>query len=179
MKNQVLASLVVAAAAAVALPAAAQQAPTPSFYGNLGYTFIDGGEGAKFGAATARLGARVHNNFAVEGEAAIGVDGDSVTVGGITADTKLKHSFNAYAVGLLPVTPQLDLFVRGGYGTTRVRATSAGVSASDSEDSWNYGGGVQYLFDANNGVRFEYTAHDFGKGQGTADAWGVSYVRRF
>src|SRR5687768_9708807 len=113
------------AAAAVALPASAQTV-TPSFYGNLGYTFIDGGAGAEFGALTARAGARLHNNFALEGEAAVGVDGDEV-VGAATVETKLKHSFNAYAVGLLPVTPQLDLFVRGGYGTTRVSARSAGA----------------------------------------------------
>jgi opacity protein-like surface antigen len=176
MKIKVLASVIAVASAAAALPAAAQEV-VPSFYGNLGYTFIDGGDAANFGAATARLGARVHNNLAIEGEAAIGVDGDSGLVAGAPVSTKLKHSFNGYVVGLLPVTPQLDLFVRGGYGTTKVRARAAGVSVSDSEDSWNYGGGVQYLFDARNGVRLEYTAYDFG--DATSDAWGVSYVRKF
>ena len=72
-----------------------------------------------------------------------------------------------------------DLFIRGGYGSTRLRASAPGVSVSDSEESWNYGAGGQYFFDANNGVRAEYTRHDFNHNAGSADAWAVSYVRKF
>lgn len=179
MKNSIIAGAVAAVALTAAMPAAAQSLSQPGFYGNLGYTFVDGGANANFGAVTGRLGARLHPNFAVEAEGAFGVDGDSAVVGGVTVETKLKHSFGGYAVGIIPVTPQLDLFARGGYGTSRIRAKSPAFRVSDSEDSWNYGAGVQYNFDANNGLRAEYTAHDFGNGAGTADAWGVSYVRRF
>jgi opacity protein-like surface antigen len=180
MKVSVLAAAMAASAVAfTAVPAAAQTEVIPNFYGNLGYTFLDGGDGVNLGAATARVGVRLHRYFGAEAEGALGVDGDRSVVLGSTVRTKLKHSIGAYAVGFLPVTPQLELFARGGYGASRIRVSTPTVRVSDSEDSWNYGAGAQYLFDAKNGVRAEYTRHDFGKGSGDVDAWSVSFVRKF
>jgi len=161
-----------------AMPAAAQSVSAPQFYGNLGYTFVDASD-VNLGAVTGRLGARLHPNFGVEGEAAIGVDGDRQTIGGVNYRTKLKHSFAGYGVAYLPLTPQFELFARGGYGTTRFRVSTGALKVSDSEGSWNYGAGGQYSFDANNGVRAEYTRHDFGGLVGDANAWSLSYVRKF
>lgn len=166
------------AAAFAALPAAAESI-TPAVYGTLGYSFVDGGSDVNFGALNGRVGARLHKYFGVEGEAAIGVDGDSTRVGAVTVKSKLKHSLAAYAVGVLPVNDKLDVFVRGGYGTTRVRVSAAGTSLSDSEESWNYGAGAQVMFDPQNGVRGDYTRYDFNHGAGDADVWTVSYVRKF
>jgi hypothetical protein len=180
MKNVIVASIAAATAAFIcAAPASAQTVSAPQFYGNLGYTFVDADAGLNYGVATARLGARLHPNFGLEAEAGLGVDGDTLVVAGTTVRTKVKHSFGGYAVAFLPVTPQLDLFARGGYGATRIRAESATASASDSENSWNYGVGGQYMFDALNGLRAEFTRHDFDNNGGSADAWGVSYVRKF
>jgi hypothetical protein len=178
MKKYVFAGALATAALGLATAASAQGLPA-QFYGNLGYSFIDGGSDANFGAIHARLGARLHRYFAVEAEGAIGVDGDSGVTAGVPYRAKLRHSGAAYAVGVLPVTPQLDLMVRGGYGGSSVRATTAGVSIKDSEDSWNYGAGAQYVFDGKNGIRGDYTRHDFGNGNGHADVWQISYVRKF
>lgn len=165
--------------ALAALPAAAQSLQAPSFYGTAGYAFIDGGEAANFGALEARLGARLHPNFGVEAEGAIGVDGDSENVGGVLVKSDLKHSLAAYAVGFLPVAPNFDVFVRGGFGTTKVGVKGAGVKVSASEESWNYGLGGQFAFDDKNGVRADYTRYDFNHGGGDADVWAISYVRKF
>ena len=179
MKFTLIAAAAAASAVALtALPASAQSLSEPGFYGNLGYTFVDG-DGANLGALTGRLGARVHQYFGAEAELGVGVDGDTTTIGNVNVKTKLKHSVAGYAVGFLPVQPNADLFIRGGYGSTRLRASAPGVSVSDSEESWNYGAGGQYFFDANNGVRAEYTRHDFNHTAGSADAWAVSYVRKF
>lgn len=176
-------TLIAASAAAsvvafTALPSSAQSLSEPSFYGNLGYTFIDG-DGADLGAVTGRLGARLHQYFGAEAELGLGVDSDTATFAGVNVKTKLKHSVAAYAVGYLPVTPNADLFIRGGYGSSKIRVSAAGVSDSDSQESWNYGAGGQYFFDANNGVRAEYTRYDFNHDVGEADTWALSYVRKF
>ena len=169
----------VAALGLAAAPALAQTAPLTGAYGTLGYSHVDDGD-LGLGTIQGRLGYKFHPNFAVEGEGALRVDSDRRNIGGTTVDTKVKHSAAAYAVGMVPLSDKLDLFVRGGYGTTKAKATSAGVSVSDSNDSWNYGVGAQYFFDGQNGLRADYTRHDFrGAGNGSADVWGVSYVRRF
>jgi outer membrane immunogenic protein len=179
MKNIILAAAV-AAVAAIAAPASAQSmsmAPT-TFYGTLGYAHIEDSP-VNLEAAVARLGARFGQYLGLEAEGALGVDGYSQTIGTTTTSVKLQHSVAAYAVGYLPLTPKFDLMVRGGYGTAKAKARTGPLSVSDSNDSWNYGVGGQYFLTLNDGVRAEYTRHDFTNNGGAADVWSVSYVRKF
>ena len=76
-------------------------------------------------------------------------------------------------------SPVARILARGGYGTTKIGASALGVSAAGSDESWNYGVGGQYLFDGQNGVRVDYTRHDFGSGNEDANVWSVAYVRKF
>jgi len=175
----IFATIAALSAGFAATQASAQESAPRPVYGNLGYTFIDAGNGANVGAATGRIGARFGRYLGVEGEAMIGVDSDRTYLGGLPVDTKLKHAFAGYGVGYLPLSPQVELFGRVGYGTNRFKLSTPIVSNSTSVESWNYGGGVQYNFDAANGLRAEYTRHDFNKGRGEGDTWGLSYVRRF
>lgn len=179
MKNLVLPAVLASAVALIGATAASAQSVPAQFYGNLGYSFIDGDSGVNLGAINARAGVQLHRYFGLEAEGAIGVDSDRATVAGTTVTTKLRRSIGAYAVGFVPVTPQFDLLVRGGYGGSRIRATAPGAKITDNEDSWNYGVGAQYTFDGKNGVRGDFTRHDFGDGFGHADVWTVAYVRKF
>jgi len=163
----------------MALPAAAQTEQQTSFYGNLGYSYVDGGTGAKFNAVDARLGLRYGKYLGAEAEGVIGVDHDNVVVSGVNVETKLKRSFAGYAVGFLPITPQFDLLARVGYGSTRIGAKAAGVSSSATAEGVAFGGGGQYSFDANNALRAEFTRYDLNHNQGDADVWSLNYVRKF
>ena len=178
MKASLLAVTAATFAALGALPASAETQPT-GVYGNVGYSFVDAGSGFQFGALTGRIGGRIHQYFGVEGEGAIGVDGDHVIQSGVNVKTKLSHSLNGYVVGFLPLGEKFDILARGGYGTTKIKASAAGVSASGSDESWNYGVGAQYLFDGKNGLRADYTRFDFGSGTEDANVWSIAYVRKF
>lgn len=170
MKSLLTASAAIALLA-TAVPAAAET------YGNLGYTSVDGDD-VTLGAVTGRVGWR-SGYFGVEGEVSKGVKDDSVTVGGVTSSADLDYQYAGYVTGTMPVTPNLDLIGRVGYGQTKVEETVAGVSASDKMDSINYGVGAQYNWGLN-GIRGDYTRHDFrGSGAGDADAWSVAFVRKF
>ncbi|MBX9707700.1 MAG: porin family protein [Caulobacteraceae bacterium] len=176
MRNVLLAT---AAVSLFALPAAAQSFSQPQWYGSAGYTALDA-EGADLGALTGRIGAKVSPNFAFEGEASIGIVDDDVTVGGVTASVEQDYDAAAYAVGILPVAPNFELFGRVGYGTTSIKADVAGISAEEDGESVNYGVGANYFFDANNGIRADWTRRDFTDDNGgEVDTYGVSYVRRF
>lgn len=175
MRNILLAT---AAVSLFALPAAAQSFSQPQWYGTVGYTALDA-EGADLGALTGRIGAKVSPNFAFEGEASIGVVDDDVTVGGVTASVEQDYDAAAYAVGILPVAPNFELFGRVGYGTTSIKADVAGISAEEDGESVNYGVGGNYFFDANNGIRADWTRRDFTNDGGEADVWSLGYVRKF
>ncbi len=104
---------------------------------------------------------------------------DSTRVATTNVKTNLEYTVAAYGVGFLPINEKFDLLARVGYGTTKLEAKAAGVKVSDRDESWNYGVGAQYSFDGLNGVRGDYTRHDFGNGGNDADVWSVSYVRKF
>lgn len=168
--------LIAAAVSALGAPAMAQSV-SPTYYGTLGYTQLDHGDG-DLGAITGRLGARLNPYFGVEGEASFGVRDDDFTVAGVPVKVEHNYDVAAYAVGTLPVTPNFELFGRVGYGTTEIEAKAAGVSARGDGESWNYGVGANYFFDGQNGVRGDWTRRDFRDG-GEADVYSLNYVRRF
>lgn len=172
--------LAAAALSVFALPAAAQvmQPGGPTYYGTLGYSQLDHSDG-DLGAITGRLGAKFNPYLGVEGEGSIGVRDDKFTIAG--AKGKIEHDYDlaAYVVGTVPVTPNFELFARGGYGTTRMKAELAGVERKADGESWNYGVGANYYFDGQNGLRGDWTRRDFTDDGGEVDVYSVNYVRRF
>ena len=104
---------------------------------------------------------------------------DIFTVAGV--DGSIKHEWDAagYVVGKYPVSDKLELFARGGYGHTELKQEFPGANTDLGDDSWNYGAGANYYLDGVNGVRADWTRRDYRDDAGEADAYSVSYIRRF
>lgn len=152
-----------AAASMLAAPAfMAAQAQTSGIYVSGGYTQFDGDGGADLGAITGRVGVDLSQHFAIEGEASVGVDDD--------AGTELDSQFGAFVVGKLPVSPAFDLHAR--VGASRIETSPGG-----SEDGLAYGAGATYNLTPVDGIRLDWTRHDYDVGN--ADAWSLSYQRKF
>lgn len=165
-----------AAALTLSLPAAAlAQSP---IYGSLGYA-NDHVADADAGAVQARLGARLSPFFGAEVELSRGVKSGDGQVSGVPVEVEVVHQAAFYGVGFLPITPRADLFARVGFGETKLDFAAAGRSVTDRNTSWNYGLGGQYFLDDRNGVRLDYTHHDFMKSEDTADVWALGYTRKF
>ena len=175
MRNVLLAA---AAMSVLAVPAFAQSNPEPRGYGSLGYTHMEG-DTAQTGAVSGRLGVDLNRYLAVETEVGVGVKNKDITVAGV--DGQIKHEWDAagYVVGKYPIGDKLELFARGGYGHTELKQELAGAETKVGGDSWNYGVGANYYLDGVNGVRADWTRRDFRDDRGEADAYSVSYIRRF
>ena len=175
MRNILLAATAISV---IAAPAFAQTMQSPTYYGTLGYSQLDHSDG-DLGAITGRVGAKFNPYLGVEGEASIGVKDDDFTFAGV--DGKIEHDYDAaaYVVGTLPVTPNFELFARGGYGTTKIKTELAGFNGEVDGESWNYGAGANYYLDGQNGLRADWTRRDFRDDAGEADVYSLSYVRRF
>lgn len=179
MNNKKMSLVVAAAVASLAVPAiAGAQDSGVTGYGSVGYSHHDL-EGADVGAIQGRLGARFNPYLGVEGELGFGVRKDDIDIAGVKGKAELKNQMALYGVGFLPVAPNADLFARIGYGKTEGKVSVPGASAKADGNSWNYGVGGQYFFDDNNGVRADYTYHDFDDDGGKANVWSVGYVRKF
>ena len=175
MRNIILAAT---ALTLLAAPAFAQSVSGPSYYGTLGYSALDDSDG-DLGAVTGRLGAKFSPYIGVEGEASFGVRDDDFSFGGVDGSVELDYDVAAYAVGTYPVTPNLELFGRVGYGKTELNIDVAGFTDEASGESVNYGAGANYYLDAQNGIRADWTRRDFRDDGGEADVYSLSYVRRF
>jgi len=138
-----------AGVAALAVPALAPaSAQAANVYINGGYTHFEGDGSAELGA--------------VEGEASRGVKDDR--------DTELDSELGLYGVGKLPISDRFEIF--GRVGVSRIETSPGG-----DEDGLAYGAGAQYFFTPNDGIRGDWTRHDYDVGE--ADAYSVSYVRKF
>ena len=168
------------AALSVAVPTLSHAQTTgPEIYGTLGYAGSRA-DGADTGAVQGRLGAKLTPHFGVEGELSGGVKDDNIDTNGVRSNIEQTHSAAVYGVGFLPVTPNIDLLARVGYGNTQFKQTLAGVENKFDADSVNYGVGAQYKVDDKNGVRVDYTRQQF-RDNDAADANVVSvgYARKF
>jgi outer membrane immunogenic protein len=164
----ILATAAAAAAIAIAAPAAAQVQADAS----IGYSHVDADD-ANLGAITGRLGVR-SGWLGAEGEVSVGVGDDDVGA----AKVKLDNQWAIYGKAIAPIQDSFDVFARVGYGESRVETTLAGVSSKNTDQSWNYGVGAEWFLDAQNGVRADYTRHNFDENE-DADVWSLSYVRKF
>jgi outer membrane immunogenic protein len=177
MKTLITATLV--AGSVLAAPLFAQAQNSTEVYGSLNYGQTRT-RGADTGAIQGRVGAKFTPNFGVEAEVAGGVDDDKVYTPGGPATVKMEHQVAGYAVGYLPVTPNIDLLARAGYGTTKFTTNNPAATEFDgSRDSWNYGVGAQYKFDDKNGIRADWTKSEYTKSDLSSNTVAVGYVRKF
>ncbi len=140
-----------------------------------------------------RLGYRINDFFAVEGEAGFGLGGDDFdravpinVLGNIAnVDTNVtldvKNYYIAFARGILPVSEDFDLFARIGYGQATAEADIVGTfsgftasgSAEDDASGLAYGVGAQFNFTESDGIRADYTRLD------ETNIISLAYSRRF
>ena len=153
-----------------------------------------GSEDANITMINGRLGYRLNDFFAVEGEIGFGLGGDDfdralpVVVDGfgtVNVDTNVSLNVDNYYIGfargILPVSDQFDVFARVGYGEAtadaEVIASAAGFTAqaadSVSDSGFAYGVGAQYNLTANDGIRGDYTR------LADTDIISLAYSRRF
>lgn len=155
--------LALAAATILVAPALmTANAQQSSVYVSGGYTHFDGDGGAELGGITGRVGVGLTPNFAIEGEASFGVSDDS--------GTELDNELGIFAVGKLPISPSFDVF--GRVGLARIETSPGG-----SEDGVAYGVGGTLNLSPVDGIRLDYTRHDYDAGD--VDAISLSYVRGF
>ncbi|MCI4645116.1 MAG: porin family protein [Hyphomonadaceae bacterium] len=164
-------------AAGLALPAVAQDT---GFYGDVGYTYVmtdtDDAD-VDIGAITGHGGWEFSPNFAVEGEVSVGIQDDEVSVGGTNVDVSMNYLIGAFGRAQLPVGDQIVVFARAGLVNAEIEAEAGGFSESQSESGAGYGVGAEFMLDAVNGVRFDYTRYDIEDLE--ADALTLAYKRRF
>lgn len=161
MKKLALAAALLATTA-VAAPAFAQE----GFYAGVGGTHYDT-DNVEVDGVTGRAGYRFTPHFALEGEGTIGVGDDD--------DAELDHALGAYAVGIVPISQNFDLFGRVGYQTLETD-TDTGLTGID-DDGVGFGGGVEWRPGGGRfGVRGEYTRlENDGDGVDSATVTGVMH----
>lgn len=166
------------AASAIALIAGAASAQEGPFRLGVGTQHIDT-DGATYDTLALRASYDFNQFFAVEGDLLIGLGDESVTIGNTTVDSSIDYGVGLYGVAQYPLNEQFTVFARGGYIYADVEGSIGGLTVTTDVDGWAFGAGAEWAFAGPNAVRVDYTRYDFVNGNGNADAFGISYVRRF
>ncbi|MCF6221264.1 MAG: porin family protein [Robiginitomaculum sp.] len=127
--------------------------------------------------ANAKLGYSFSEYFGVEGEGVLGFSGTTETIGENQIPFKTDYTIAAFAIARLPVSEQVDLFLRGGYHQTGVSLSAIGTLLDGDFDGGALGGGIQYNFSSKSGIRAEYTY--LGGSFANFNAVSLGYVRKF
>ena len=164
--NIIKTALVTLAMAGFATSATAQDS---NFYGNLGVKTYE--------FDTYNILARVGYNFnqyiGAEVEGSIGIIDE--TIDGVDFET--EWDIGGYLVGRYPVSDNFDVFARAGYSAVRIEISDDFDSLGTTLDGFAVGGGIQYNWDAQNGIRLGYT---YNEGDGAdADVVDLAYTRKF
>ena len=168
-------SILTASVAALALASTVQAQDTDYTIG-AGYDRISVGD-FNIDSLVLRGGYDFSKHFGVEAQANIGIGDDTVVDFGVPFKMSLNYAVSAFGVFRLVSNENGSIFVRAGYTTAEYETSALGTSITDNPDAWAYGVGGEYLFDARNGVRFDYTMVDY-DGE-NADVYGITYVRHF
>ncbi len=177
---------IIAAALAVAAPlavAGVAQADAPSGTLEVGYTRADFKvTGANdFGVNTVELrgGYQLNKNVGAEMEGGFGVGDTNITAGGNSGSVRQDWQVAIYGVGYLPVSKDVDLLARVGYGRTQLNISGPGGSGAGQGNGATAGVGMRFFPGAGkNGFRIDYTHYFYNAGT-TVDAFGATYVRKF
>ena len=175
MRMCLIAASALGCAVAFGAPAQAQyfQPADPAFYLEGGYSHYQADNpDVSLGAAQIRAGWEFNEFLGAEADAAIGIADDSVA--GVTVD--LNHQYGVYARGKVAFTDRFSGHVRVGYSSVDLDVSSAGASSSSSDDGVAYGVGGTFMFTDRQGLRADYTRHEF---DDAIDNISVSYVYRF
>lgn len=162
----------------------------PSYYGNIGGIAYDLGEDlygvvGRLGVQKSWYGAELEGSFGVAdiSDTVIVADPDTGADIPVEVSAGIDHTVAAFATARLPFAKGFTGLARLGYHSTQIGAqgSAQGFSANDSEDfdGFAYGAGVEYDFDAVNGVRVDYTRYDLGGDNSTTDSLSATYLRRF
>lgn len=164
---------VLAALATLSAPAFAQ-----GWYADVGYqqlNFDGSGVDADLGAITGHVGYNLNPNFAIEGEAGVGVQEESFNTILGNVDVELNYLVGIYGKAQLPVTDQLNLFARGGVVNAELGASGAGINDSGSETGFGYGAGAEFMLNPVFGIRGDYTRYDIDDVEADAFMVGVAF----
>ncbi|MGD2133616.1 MAG: porin family protein [Maricaulaceae bacterium] len=174
MKIAYVVSCAALGAAALSVPALAQDAGTLDISGGWQRSSFDvGGASADVDSVFARGTYHLTPHFAGEAEAHFGIGDDDV--GGATVE--LDNAFGIFARGGIGIADSVAVFGRVGYVNAEVSASAGPFAASDTDSGWAAGVGGELFLAGPNGVRADYTRYEFDDGD--ADAFSISYVRRF
>ncbi len=169
MKNFVLA----ASAAVAVLATTGAQAQDYTFSG--GYERADF-DGIELDTIVLRGAYFFNENFGLEGQVNFGVNDETVTIGGVTADVDLDYGFGGFGVYRFQASDNFNILARAGYVHAEVEASASGITVSEDDGAFAAGLAAEWFLDGRNGVRFDYTYADY---DNDTSFYGVSYVRRF
>ena len=153
---------------------------TDGLYAGLGATWFNENS-IDIGLATGTVGYAFTPNIAVEGELSVGVIDETNDNGTFRDSTGIAWSAIPFAVGRLPLSDDVALFGRAGYGWRRfdfsLQGPGVNVDSAGTEGLLAFGGGIEVGVTDDVSARLSYTREEYDNGS-EANAFGLALTTR-
>lgn len=145
----------------VAMSASAQTAPS-KIYGEVGYTMLsykEVGYKAEPGILRAVIGTEIHPNANLEAMLGFGITEGTTSIRNVTVTSKVDRFWGLYVRPKVMISPEVELFGRLGYASSKITVSVPGFALSDSGSSLSYGAGVSFKVAQNTSIVADYMSY--------------------
>ena len=111
------------------------------------------------GALIFRVGQKVNKNFAFEGRIGIGIADETQTILGTPITVELDNMFGIYAIGIAPVSKDVDIYGLIGFTDGELTVSGPGGSLSGSDSGVSFGFGVDFAASGKVSWNVEYVSY--------------------
>lgn len=105
------------------------------------------------------IGTEVHPNLNLEGMIGMGITDGSTRVGNVTIKSEVDHFWGLYVKPKVALSPDLELFGRLGYASSKVSASIPGYVVSESGYSVSYAVGLNFKVSESTSLNADYTSY--------------------
>ena len=137
--------------------------PSPSkIYGEVGYTqlsYKESGYKADPGVLRAVIGTEINPNVNLEAMIGVGITDGSTRISNVTVTSQVDRFWGLYVRPKVMLSPDVELFGRVGYASSKVTASIPGYALSDSGNSMSYGAGVSFKVAQNTSLVADYMSY--------------------
>jgi len=122
-------------------------------------SYKEAGYKADPGILRAVIGTEIHPNVNLEGMIGVGVTDGTTRVGNVTVTSQVDQFWGLYVRPKVMLSPDVELFGRVGYASSKITASVPGYALSDSGNSVSYGAGVSFKVAQNTSVVADYMSY--------------------
>ncbi len=105
------------------------------------------------------IGTEINPNVNLEAMLGVGITDGTTTISNVSVNSQVDRFWGLYVRPKVMVSPEVELFGRVGYASSKITVSIPGFALSDSGNSVSYGAGVSFKAAQNTSIVADYMSY--------------------